>query len=358
MSNKKDPYMLDSNKLLWHMDRVHAWERGERIAPILIDIGATKICNIRCKYCYGIYQKFEKGTYIQGHTLIQLFKDAPKLGVRALTLTGDGEPTLNPCVYDACIAGYEGGLDIGIATNGVKLNEEKITTLVDTCKWIRFNLSAASQESYKDMHGVDQYFTVVRNIADAVRIKRDLKSDVTIGVQMVLVPDCLDQVVPLAKLSNQLGVDYCVIKQFSDPGADIPCGGYDFKEFYKKAEPVLKEAEKLSSDKTMVKVKWDIMGLNNERAYSRCIDLPFIFQISGNGKCYPCGYLFNNDEYCYGDLHEQSLGEIIKSDKYWGIIDKISKMDTKDLCSGCCRHDSTNQWLTKYMDKPRHINFI
>ena len=110
----KELYRFDGHKLLWHMDRVHDHYRdGKRIYPLHIDIGATKICNARCVYCYGIYQKMTNDI-IPEPVLLSLFRDAPGLGIKSLTLTGDGEPTLNPAVYEAVTIGKKNGLDIGL----------------------------------------------------------------------------------------------------------------------------------------------------------------------------------------------------------------------------------------------------
>ena len=48
-----DKYIMDGCKLAWHADRVAAWQRGEKIVPIHIDVGMSKSCNIRCRYCFG-----------------------------------------------------------------------------------------------------------------------------------------------------------------------------------------------------------------------------------------------------------------------------------------------------------------
>mgnify|MGYP000882968998 CR=1 FL=1 len=40
----------------------------------------------------------------------------------------------------------------------------------------------------------------------------------TIGMQMVLVEECVDQIVSYAKLGKELGVDYVQIKQCSEHG--------------------------------------------------------------------------------------------------------------------------------------------
>ena len=40
--------ILDGTKLAWHLDRVKKWQRGERIAPITIDMALTRACNYSC----------------------------------------------------------------------------------------------------------------------------------------------------------------------------------------------------------------------------------------------------------------------------------------------------------------------
>jgi hypothetical protein len=49
-------YILDGTKLSWHRDRIDAWLRGERIAPVTIDCSLTRRCTYRCVYCYGQLQ--------------------------------------------------------------------------------------------------------------------------------------------------------------------------------------------------------------------------------------------------------------------------------------------------------------
>ena len=57
-SNKKvnDKWNMDSHKLFWHLDRVEAWQRGERVAPLHLDMGISSGCNMACTFCYGVIQ--------------------------------------------------------------------------------------------------------------------------------------------------------------------------------------------------------------------------------------------------------------------------------------------------------------
>ena len=52
--------ILDGSKIAWHTDRVEAWKRGERIAPITIDMALTRACNYSCGFCYAMFQENDR----------------------------------------------------------------------------------------------------------------------------------------------------------------------------------------------------------------------------------------------------------------------------------------------------------
>lgn len=353
-------YHFDGHKGLWHMDRIYDHFRdGKRIYPLHIDIGATKICNAKCVYCYGIKQGMDYKSIIPRHAMLDVFGTAKGLGIHSVTVTGDGEPTLNPYLYEAVALGKSKGLDIGIATNGIAISMEQMDTLLKSCTWIRFNLSAVDREGYKKVHTVDKWEAVERNIKLAVMLKRTMGYSCTIGLQMVLVPQCMGQVIPEAQFAVDTGVDYFVIKQFSDPGCS-EMSRFDLSLYDSdKVKSVLQRAEALSTPKTAIVPKYHIMALKGSKPYDRCVDCALLFQSSGTGKCYPCGYLFGDDRYCYGDLHKQTLKEILDSEKYWSIISYMrNSFNVHTDCFGCCRHDALNAFIWEYLHPPSHINFI
>ena len=52
----KDRYRMDSNKLLWHKDRLKDWANMKKIVPMHIDMGIATGCNLGCHFCYGVVQ--------------------------------------------------------------------------------------------------------------------------------------------------------------------------------------------------------------------------------------------------------------------------------------------------------------
>jgi len=225
--------------------------------------------------------------------------------------------------------------------------------------WIRFNLSAGTKEGYKLVHGYDNWERVSENIREAVSVKKNKGYSCTIGLQMVLIPQCIDQVIPEAKFAIDAGVDYMVVKQYSDPICD-KMAQVD-RDWYntESTKKILKEAEDMSTKDTQIIIKWGLMQFHDNKPYKRCVDLPLLIESSGTGKVYPCGYHFRDERYCFGDLNKQSIREIIESEHYWKLIKHMREdfIVGKD-CHGACRHDRTNEFIWDFLQPVEHKNFI
>jgi len=359
--------MHDSTKLLYHMDRViDYYDKGKRIVPVHIDVGLTKRCNMLCQYCYAKFQDLN-GAVIQREALIDnLVKSAAKIGVKSLGFIGDGEPTMNPDCFDALSIGKQEGLSMAMSTNGILLDnyfKQKIT--LDSCEWMRFNISAYTEKGYRSIHKSNKRDVVFKNVRDLVKLKKQIGSKCDIGIQMVFDPTTmLEEVVPLAKFAISSGVDYLVIKQFSQPdiGGDSGMVEFDPKMYSdENVIKVLKEAEDLTTDETDIIPKWNIMELQGDKPYDKCLSIPLISEISGDGGLYPCGYFFGGQrqDMCFGNIHDNTLEEILNSDHYWDII-KHLETDFKvgEDCKGQCRQDACNMFIDEYKNKPQGINFI
>jgi len=362
MDNRK----MDGTKMLWHMDRViQHFDKGERVAPVHIDWGLSKFCNISCVFCFGKFQNMKK-EFIQREPLLQSVKDAGEIGVKSIAFIGDGEPTLNPNLYDALMVGKTAGLSMAISTSCVALDtDEKIRSVLECCDWMRVSISAGDREDYKKVHKVDVFDTVVRNIERMVELKNKYGYKCDIGMQSVFVPGIMNMTKE-AELAVKLGVDYFVIKQCSLPEKNESVGGVSFDvNTYDSPEIIadLKGAEACTTEKTKIIPKWGTIARKGKREYNNCPAVPLISEISGNGDWFPCGYFFGNkpeyDDYRFGNIHNNSLKEIFESDRYWKIIKHFREtFDSHKECVGSCRLDACNKFISDYLNKPSGINFI
>lgn len=355
-----DKYMMDNHKLLWHLDRVEQWRRGERIAPLHIDLGITTGCNLGCIYCYGVLQgrtSAARRVDMPRDVLLRLLRDAKDVGVRSIAFIGEGENTLNPALYDGLALAKKIDLDVSLATNGIQMDQDRFRDAMEALVWLRFNISAATPESYRAIHNANCLDRVLRNIRTAVELKKRYALATTIGMQMVVVAENIGDIVPLAALGRDLGVDYLVIK----PCSDTYDGTMDSPhQQYLEIEDRLKEAESLSDSRYTVSVKWRKMRNLGKKCFRECHGTRFLINISGDGTVFPCGHFFNirRDEFTMGNIVGQSLKQVIASDRYWQVQEKMLTIDVNKDCETNCRHYYISQFLWDIKNPPLHVNFI
>jgi len=365
-----DKLILDGHKLAWHKDRVDAWMRGERIAPITIDCALTRRCSYRCVYCYGMLQANDEKLMTKD-VIFRFLDDAAEIGVKGISFVSDGESTCSPHLYDAILRGKANGLDMALGTNGYLLKDDRLEDILPALTYLRFNISAGDAKRYAEIHGCKEacYHKIVNTIKKAVQVKKANNLDVTIGLQMVLLPEFADQIIPLVELGRDLSVDYLVIKHCSDD--EEGSLGVDYDKYHEMVD-VLKKAEEYSEDNYLVKAKWSKILSGGKRSYNQCYGPPFIMQFSGSGLVAPCGMLFNDKykKFHIGNIAEKSFKEIWQSERYWEVVNLIAseKFDAKTMCGSLCLQHKVNEclWslkkenavLEKAESPPMHVNFI
>ncbi|MCO5144087.1 MAG: radical SAM protein [Oligoflexia bacterium] len=363
--------ILDGTKIAWHEERVNAWLRGERVAPITIDMALTRACNYACHYCYAMLQENDRKT-INQKVIYDFLEDCAEIGVKGISLVSDGESTISPVFVDSIVRGSQLGLSMAVGTNGMVLNERKLEEILPHLTYLRINISAGEAKRYSEIMGVkeDWFHRVCQNIRDMVAIKKRNNLKVTIGLQMVLMPEYADQVIPLAKLGKELRPDYLVIKHCSDnEDGDLGVKYSHYKNIYN----LLHEAESYSDDEYLVKVKWSKIEANGTRSYQRCYGAPFMIQMSGSGLVAPCGMLFNEryKKFHIGNICETRFKDIFQSDRYWEVMNYLAspEFNAQKMCGSLCLQHKVNEYLDAVQkeqiqvtkpqgEQPQHLNFI
>ena len=72
--------IIDGTKVGWYQDRVLAWKRGEKIAPITIDYAMTRECQAACVCCYAMLQENER-KYQTKEVVFNFLDDCAEIGV-------------------------------------------------------------------------------------------------------------------------------------------------------------------------------------------------------------------------------------------------------------------------------------
>ena len=87
--------VMDGTKVGFYPERIAAWQRGEKIAPITIDCAMTRACNAACSFCYAQLQASD-GEKITKEAFFHFLEDAAEIGVKGVSFISDGESTVVP----------------------------------------------------------------------------------------------------------------------------------------------------------------------------------------------------------------------------------------------------------------------
>ncbi len=375
IQTREGELILDSHKVSYHYDRVEAWENGEKIAPISVDMALTRACGAMCSFCYAMVQEPQERANIKTKEALDLLDDFAEVGIKAVSLVSDGESTLSKAYVPFIQHASKIGIDIGNATNGWEFEQEKVDQVLPHMKWVRFTVGAGTPEGYSKIMYKSEAHTQVfdramKNIRYAVELKKKLKLDVTLGIQMVLTPEFKDEIIPFSKLALDLGVDYGVIKHCSDD--ELGTLGIDYSK-YEAMYPLIREAEKMSTDNTKIIAKWSKIKDEGVSSYNRLYGPQFLLQLSGTGLVAPSGQFFNArySKLHMGNFTEERFIDIFKSNRYSKIMDYIASpsFDAQTMMGTLPITHYVNEALDNhakgirkitpnYGPKPLHVNFI
>lgn len=363
---------LDGSKVWWWQERIAAWRRGERIAPVTMDVAWTRKCQASCSFCYASLQSSEGGE-ITRDIAFQFLDDCAEIGVRGVSLISDGESTMVPFFAESVEYGAKLGLQMGTSSNGIKLTPDVLERILPNLCYLRFNFSGGDKHRWAQIMGLKQplYDRVIENVKSAMQIKRRDNLPVTVNLQLVSMPQDADQLLPFAHLCAKLRPDFGIIKHCADSRDGAL--GVDYTK-YKDQFEIMKECEALSDDTFRMAVKWSRLENEGKRSYQRCYGPNFILQMSGTGLISPCGQLFNSrySKMHIGNVTRTRWRDIWKSDRYLEVMNWLASeaWDSQSMCGPNCLQHNSNIFLDRLvkgevqlpdlsqMSEPTHSGFL
>ncbi len=355
MITLEDELKLDTHKLNYHPGRVDLWLKGDKIFPIYLELGITSACNHRCIFCALDFTGY-KGKFIDTKVMLDALTDMASHGIRSIMFGGEGEPTLHKDFSLFVEHAKKHGMDVALTTNGVLFTKSIAEKTLPHMSWVKFSVDAATPETYAKIHGTKEadLGKLMQNIKDAAEIKRKNNLKVKIGTQVLLINDNSSEVVMLAEKVREAGADYLVVKPYSQH----PLSSKRFKLDYDNLKSLKPKVEATSTKDFKAVFRLDTMEkLKSEAPYEKCYGLPFFALIDAEGNIIPCNLFYDNKEFYYGNLYDNSFSEIWLGKKREEVIRKLDCKGTKE-CRENCRLDPINRYLHSLKNPPEHVNFI
>lgn len=347
---------MDSHKLIYHPCEVAKWLAGETTYPIEIEISPSGSCNHRCTFCAVDYLEYQP-VLLNATLLLENIKQMKQHGLKSVVCSGEGEPLLNketPFLINQMKAM---GLDVAMSTNGVLLSKEISQECLSSLTWVRFSIATIQEELYQKIHRgkTGDLQKVLEHVSYAVEFKQKNQLTTTLGVQCLLIPENQYQILEMAKELKQIGVDYFTIKPYSQHKQSKNQLEFDYNNLLEMEQ----ELKALESDTFQLYFRTNAMKkMHTEKEYDTCYGLPFMTHIDSKGNLWPCINFIGKEEFCYGNLYEETFDSIWNGERRKSIVKKYQKMNINQVCREACRLDEINKYLYELKNPGAHVNFI
>lgn len=285
---------------------------GETVPPINVEISPSGRCNATCDWCFyrqnsgkipGLDGKLFRESRMEG-----LVEEFAGFGVKSISWTGGGEPTLHPSFPKFIEFAYWAGIKQGLFTNGLKSIEYDPTLF----EWIRVSKT-----------NLDWNEEVLRTLRPCktlgMCINYNGEADEKIIEKTLEIAEKLDSLKESAEYSTYVQVR---------PALEIG-GKMTEKEVPKIKHPLLHITD------------YKFLGAGAAREYSVCEAYhfaPFVWQ---DGDVDVCGYHRKNPKFNLGNLY--SRGE---NGRFRHIMQNAPKvMPVVGNCQVCCKLNAMNTMI-------------
>lgn len=354
-----DSYRIDSHKLLYHPKRVSSWLDGENIYPIYMEISPSGTCNHRCIFCALDFMGYQK-RFLDTNVLKERLTEMAGLGLKSVMYAGEGEPFLHKDMVEIVRHGKSVGIDQAFTTNATLMTPDISEQILDVTSWIKVSCNAGTPESYAKIHRTKaaHFDRVISNLRAAVEIRNKNGLGCTLGMQILLLPETQHEVRDLAHLARDIGLDYLVVKPYSQH-PQSQCDGYKDID-YSNLEALAVELEKIKTDtfQPILRMNTIKKWQDKDKPYTRCLGLPFWSYLDAGGNIWGCSMFLGEEQFNYGNINEQTFKDIWCGAKRLSALQDFTKNFDPSQCRINCRIDEINRYLWELKHPSAHVNFI
>lgn len=282
----------------------------------------------------------------------QCVRDWQDMGVKAVELTGGGEPLVYPYVDDFLHLIAEWGADLALVTNGGALTEERADNFGKTnWKWARVSIDAGDAKTYMATRRVSEVqWDLAWRAVDRL-VARRRAPDQRVGVGYVVDAQNYDGIYEACKLAFEHGADNIRVSLAFTPQnlSRFPVGAIG------------------EAGKQAAQAKFDFIGrlqvndLVSERAenmdsptqnYCFCAVKEVLCVVGGDCNVYTCCSLAFNPKGLIGSIKEQSF-----KDLWWSkeTQEFFRGHDASKICNIACLYEKRNLRALELMAYPPEV---
>ena len=363
---KRDPYSAD--RAAMHPDRLVILQEGGQPYPVYVQLVLSDLCNQDCGFCayrsegYPSNELFtirDSAGVTTNHNPVrmmpfdkakEIIQDCAAMGVRAILLTGGGEPTIYPQFGEICELISDYGIDLGVNTNGIMLENSRCY-LLPYSKWVRVSIDSGSREDYAAVRNVspEQFDRVLENIR---AFADNPYREAVLGTGFVVTRENYRGLAAGIRLFKEAGADNVRIT------VNLQTAGSKYYEGLKHViDHERQRAKEEETDSFKVFDNFDARYGeldDGHPSYSDCGYMHFTTYIGGDQNVYVCCVNAYNRRGCIGSLENQPFRNLWDSAEKRGMF---SAFDARECLH--CQFNDRNDSIRRLIQGPtEHDNFV
>jgi len=297
---------IGSYKILSCYEKIKTILKGNMPIPRTLEFFISDRCNHNCPGCHSKSLHHSKYDFLNVKIAKRVVDEAAKMGVEGIEISGGGEPLMHPNIIDFIEFIHSKKIKCGLFTNGTLITNKMLPAL-SKLLFIRFALDSGLPSTYKETHGVDQFFKLIENIQKIVDYKKKNKSIVTIGAKFLISKANKYEIIKATKLAKNLKLDYIQFKPLRN-SPKVHLNGPEIQN----AKSQIKKAQDLETNDFKV-----IGGIEKSHINQKCILNPIHPVIDASGNVYLCAFWQHRTKtHCIGNIKKQSFEKVWYSEKH------------------------------------------
>lgn len=303
-------------KFFGFADQLNALRKGEVAAPVHVRIKPINRCNHDCWYCayrasnLQLGEKMDLGDVLPKDKMLELADDLIDMGVKAVTFSGGGEPTLYKRLPDIIERLAMGGIKVAALTNGSNLKGRMAEALAKHGTWVWVSVDAWDDASYAKARGIKEgAFT---KLLENIRAFHAMESDCELGISFTVGKENHAHIAEIAELFKDAGAQHMKVS-----GAVVSNDMHEVNLYHREiADAVLaqiEQAQRLELDGFHIVNHYHEMEERFEKDYETCPFLQYLTVIGADGGVYTCQDKAYTEAGRLGSIADQSFKKFWRS---------------------------------------------
>ena len=350
--------LYSSLKFFGFPEHLEAVRRQELLPPVQVRVKPINHCNHDCWYCAYRVSNLKLGAEmderdtIPGAKMAEIVEDFIGMGVKAVTFSGGGEPTLYKPLPASIERLAEGGLKIGCLTNGSNLKGRVAEAFAAHGTWVRVSLDGYDGPSYAQARRVpeDTFGKLLANLRDfAAR-----GSTCVLGAAYIIDQSNWAHTADICRILKEIGLNHVKLSGVI-VGNDAAENNAYHDGIQKAVREEIEKAKELADGRFAIIDHYHSLAERFDKPYTICPNIQFTPVIGADCMVYSCHDKAYTRSGALGSIAERSFREFWLSEENQA---RVYGIDPSRDCRHHCMDHVKNLTILDYLAiDPDHAMF-